>query len=194
MSKRTIWLWATGFLVLLWAGTFLLLKTVRNQNMTADKVTTSLQRVELNSLNPAERARFLNELTVKLNQLEFEERQKLQVNRSLEQLFLEMTESERLRLLEQTLPQGFTQLMESLNSMTPEQRKKFVQRGLQDLEEARERFAPQQDDLAFDQDTINSFMQQGFQSYLEQASSETKMDLAPLLEQIQVNLQGLQTP
>jgi hypothetical protein len=194
MHQRYLWLWATASLILLWIITSVLLKTVRNQRSTADKIAASVQGVELHSLTPTQRTRFLENLTTQLNQLEFAERQKLQINRPLDPLFLEMTETERLTLLEKTLPQGFTQLMESLNRMTPDERKKFVQRGMQDLEEARERFTPPQGGPAFDENTLNTFMQQGFQSYLEQASSETKMDLAPLLEQIQVNLQGLRNP
>jgi hypothetical protein len=163
---------------------------VRNQKPTAAKITASIQTTDFASLGEAERQARLDRLISELNRLEFEERQKLQVSRSLDPLVKQMTDAEKFRLVEATLPQGFKQLMESLNKMTPEQRKRFVQRGMQDLDDARTRFAPQEPSPV-DEEAAQRFIQQGFQSYLENASSETKMDLAPLLEQIQINLQGL---
>ena len=38
---------------------------------------------------------------------------------------------------------------------------------------------------------VRKMIDQGFQSFYSDASAETKMDLAPLIEQIQKNLQGL---
>ena len=193
-NKHSGWLIAIGCLLVVWVAASLLLHVVRNQRVTADKVVANVRAVNFSGLDAAKRKQFLEGLASQLNRLEFDERQKLQVARPLEPLIREMTEAERVQLLEATLPEGFTQLMDSLNKMTPEQRKRFVQRGLSDLEDARKRFQPEEAKQAFDDATVQKFTQQGFESYLTNASAETKMDLAPLLEQIQVNLQGLRAP
>lgn len=162
--------------------------------MTAEKIRSLAQRVNLETLSPKEREQFLAELALNLNRLDFDERQKLHATRPLAPLIEQMTETERLNLLEKTLPEGFKQLMESLNKMTPEQRKRLVQRGLQDMEEAQHRFASKGTRPHVDDAIVQGIIQNGFHEYLEKASADTKMDLAPLVEQIQVNLQGLRNP
>jgi hypothetical protein len=114
----------------------------------------------------------------------------------LESLIRDLTEEERLQLFERTLPQGMNELMAALNKMSPEQRKRWVQRGQQELQEASDRMAAGGNVSGgrVSEEVAQRITQQGFQSYLENASSETKMDLAPLMEQIQLNLQGLKGP
>jgi hypothetical protein len=196
MNKKS-WFGLGAGLLAVWALAAFLLLFVRQQRTTADKVATYLQSKPIASLTPTARAKFLSELTDQVNRLEFEERQKLRLQRALEPIIQELTPVERMQFVEATLPQGFRQLMDSLNKMTPDQRKRFVQKGLSDLQDAQNRTDParlEQVKQQFDDGTVQRFIQQGFQSYLENASAETKLDLTPLLEQIQVNLQGLRPP
>ncbi len=197
MNWRQTCLYGILLLAVIWGGVFALTQVARAQKMTVEKIGVTMQKVDFPGLTAVERALFLEKLAAQINRLEWEERQKLQAQRPLEPLIREMTEEERLVLLEKTLPAGFGQLMESLNKMTPQKRQQFVRKGMNDLNEARARFetAGEADGgltmREFPEETVQKFVQQGFQSYLEDASAETKMDLAPLLEQIQINLQGI---
>lgn len=195
--KIKSWVFAALAMAVLWAGAFAIMKWIRSRAMDAEKVALYAQSADLDRLGLSGRTEFLEGLADRMNRLDFEERQKLQARRELEPLFRQMTEEERLQLLEQTLPEGFKQLMESLNKMSPEQRQRLVQRGLQNLKDAEKRYAENPEDRPgrqMDDATLQRFTQKGFESYLENASSETKMDMAPLLEQIQMNLQGLRGP
>lgn len=180
----------------LWLAAFGVIQMLRSARVTADKVVSLIETRTLDSMTGPERERFLLELAENMNRMEFEERQKLRMNRSLENLIKTMTEEERLRLFEATLPQGMNELMAALNKMTPEQRKRWVQRGQQELQEVSDRMAAggKPPGGRVSDEVAQRITQQGFQSYLENASSETKMDLAPLMEQIQLNLQGLKGP
>jgi len=190
------WLFALVAGTVLWIAALGIIKMIRSARVTADKVVTLIETRALDSMPVTERESFLLGLAEKMNRMEFEERQKLRMNRSLENLVKSMTEEERLKLFEATLPQGMDELMAALNKMTPEQRKRWVQRGQQELQEVSDRVAAGGEPPGgpVSEEVAQRVTQQGFQSYLENASSETKMDLAPLMEQIQLNLQGLKGP
>jgi hypothetical protein len=70
--------------------------------------------------------------------------------------------------------------------MDPAQRKRFVERSLKDM---REREGDQPPDAELDANA-RKIIDQGFKSFYSEASAETKMDVAPLIEQLQKNLQG----
>lgn len=194
--KLKPWLFALLTGTMLWAAVYGLIHMIRSARITADKVIRYVDEKPLDSMGDRERETFLLGLAGKMNNLEFEERQKLRMNRTLESLIRDLTEEERLQLFERTLPQGMNELMAALNKMSPEQRKRWVQRGQQELQEASDRMAAGGNVSGgrVSEEVAQRITQQGFQSYLENASSETKMDLAPLMEQIQLNLQGLKGP
>ena len=68
--------------------------------------------------------------------------------------------------------------------MEPVKRKQFVERTLRDMRE-REGEDPKVDQNA------RKMIDQGFKSFYSEASTEVKMDVATLIEQLQKNLQGL---
>jgi hypothetical protein len=80
--------------------------------------------------------------------------------------------------------------MESLDAMPPEQRRKFVERGLKEIEEGRT-----EEDMAraegLGADLLDKISQEGMRAYFEKSSTQTKLDLAPLMEAINESMQGL---
>jgi hypothetical protein len=126
----------------------------------------------------------------KLNHLTYEERREVRLSRRLDRFFKTLNPDEQSRFLDLTLPEGFRQMMEALNKMEPEKRKAFVERTLEQLrkdegmdpEEARERFEKD--------GNIQKIIDQGLKSFYSDASAETKMDLAPVIEQMQRNLES----
>ena len=97
-----------------------------------------------------------------------------------------MTEEERKRFLDLTLPVGFRQLMGALNKMNPEQRKKMVQRALRSLE----REEPEINDR-INREAVQQMIAQGMDSFYQDADSEVKLDFAPVIEELQRSTQGL---
>jgi hypothetical protein len=141
------------------------------------------------NLSPAERARRLDALADQMNGLTFSERQKFQGERGLEPLFKQMTEEERMALLDKTLPKGFAQVIDAINKMKPEDRQRMVAQAVERMKEMNPQqmqSRPPEMDAA-----IQKVTQVGFTSYLQNASAQTKLDMAPLIEQIQMNMQGV---
>jgi hypothetical protein len=77
--------------------------------------------------------------------------------------------------------------MDALNKMTPEKRKEFVAKAVDDMKKHEDDDVPE-DKRAMDENG-QKIMNQGFKAFYSDASAQTKMDVAPLIEQLQHNLQ-----
>ncbi len=102
--------------------------------------------------------------------------------------FEELTETERIRYVELTLPRGLQQMMEAFNEMPPAKRKQIVNRALNDLARAREEMpdAPP----ALSDENFQRIVDEGMKSFIRDANAETKLDLQPVIEQMQQIMQG----
>jgi hypothetical protein len=79
--------------------------------------------------------------------------------------------------------------MDALNKMTPEKRKEFVDKTLVEMKKHEGEDVPE-DKRKLDANG-QKIIDQGFRSFYSEASPETKMDVSPLIEQLQRNLQSL---
>ena len=75
--------------------------------------------------------------------------------------------------------------------MSPEQRKGIVERALSDLENAAARDGNPAD-RALSNEQAEKMITLGLDSFYSEASAETKMDLAPVVERFQQIMQGRQ--
>jgi hypothetical protein len=188
MKLRLILKAAAGVLIL-WAVTLAAIHLLHIWQPTADSIAAWAQGQDWRALSAEERARRLSALADQMNQLTFAERQKLTRSRDLQPLMRQMTEEEKLSLMDKTLARGFDQLMDAFNRMKPEDRRRLVS---QALEKMKDWSPPQQDRPAgMNDEVMQKVAQAGFSSYLQNASAETKLDFEPLIEQIQVDMQGM---
>ncbi len=141
----------------------------------------------------SERAKTIESVAKQVNRLTYEQRREVRFSRRLDRFFRGLQPDEQSRFLDMTLPEGFRQMMDALNKMSREERQKFVDRTLRDLQkqegeelsdEARERLEKD--------GNVDKIIDQGLKSFYSEASAETKMDLAPIIEQMQRNLQKFQ--
>jgi hypothetical protein len=169
--------------------------------MTAQKLGVYLSQTDLSRLSGRERARALSDLAEKINALSPEERRQARLGKLWNQWFEEMTEEEKGAFLEATLPSGFKQALASFEQQPMEKRKRAI-------EEATKRLRQQRDDLAkgqADADGVGSPTTNGpvlseelqkkvaligLSSVYSSSSAETKAELAPLLEEIQKNMES----
>lgn len=194
--KRTV-LYGIACLAGLWVLVLTAMAMARSRQVTAEKV---IAYVDANPLTqndtPETRQKTIAGLADRMNRLEYEDRRKLQANRSLEAVFVAMTDAERLAFLELTLPRGMTQMMEAFNDMPRERRQRMVRDAMAELERAstpgsgpgigsRADRRPGLDDAA-----VQRIIEQGLKSYFGDASAEAKLDLQPLIEQLQHLLQN----
>lgn len=180
-SLRTTLLLLAAVWVVAAAGIWL----ARANRPTPEKLIAYLQRHPLPS-EPARREEIITQVVQRLNRLDFEQRRALREDNSLEKFFAELSPEERREFLQATVPEGFRQMMHALNQMAPERRRKLVDRALEDLRQN----SPRQLER-LDEEEVRRIFAQGVSSFYEQASAEVKMDFAPVLEELQQNLQRL---
>lgn len=185
--KTRLYITAAAGVAMLWLVVLVVIHVLHGIQPTAASITVWADRQDWSALSAAERTRRLNSLADQMNELTFDERQKLNRERGLQLLMKQLTEEERLSLLDQTLPKGFDQVMEAINKMKPEDRRHMVEQAMENMK----KFDSDHPDRPPVDDAIaQKVIQTGFSSYLKTASAQTKMDLAPLIEQIQMNMQG----
>jgi hypothetical protein len=165
--------------------------------MTADKLKAWLAQTDLNQLSGAARAKALRDLADKINALSPEERRHARVGQLWAKWFEEMTEDEKSAFLDATLPTGFKQMLTSFEQMPEEKRKRTIDNAIKNLKAARESppDANQQTNAATTNGPVVSESLQkqvamiGLKSVYSDSSAETKAELAPLLEEIQRNME-----
>jgi hypothetical protein len=132
----------------------------------------------------------LRNIATLVNRLDFQEREKNRENRSGENFFRRLSPDEKNLFIELTVVESMSRFMESLDAMKPEQRKKFVEQGLKEINEGRTKAEMERADQ-LDSDLLDQITQQGMKAYFEKSSSDTKLDLAPLMEAMNETMQGL---
>lgn len=177
MGIALCWTMALGAMYL--AGT---------QKMTAEKVTTFVEQTDFNAMSQAQRDRFVDDLSRKVNALPFEERRVLRTDRKMRETFEQMTPQQRGRYIEQTLPSGLKQTFDALNAMTREERQALVDRALRDMAQAEQRMQDEPADQRLSDEQLQRIVNEGMRQFFSEASADTKHDLQPLIEQFQAIL------
>jgi hypothetical protein len=130
-----------------------------------------------------------------LNALSPEERRqgRGQRDRAAERWFNQMTDDEKARFIEATMPAGMKQMIRAFEEMPEEQRKRAVDRALKQLAEDRARGGPRNGDgnqPPISDELREKIVKIGLQQFYNQSSARTKAEVAPLLEQIQNVMQN----
>jgi hypothetical protein len=186
---RSVWIKAVLLLVIVWSIVGGVRWWARSRKPTPDRLLAYVEAHPIEGKSPGDRAQVIEKVASQLNGLSYEERRELRVGRRLDTFFRLLNPDEQTRFIDLTVPEGFKQMMEALNKMDREKRKRFVERTLSEMrkeedlsDEARQRFV--------DDRNTQKIIDQGLKSFYSEASAETKMDVAPILEQMQRNLQG----
>ncbi|MGC3958311.1 MAG: hypothetical protein QM813_10330 [Verrucomicrobiota bacterium] len=164
----------------------------KHAKVTADKVRAYITAVDLSKLSAAERAEALRKLADMLNRLSLEERREMRMGRTIGDWFAQMTEEEKAAFIEATLPTGFKQMIAAFEEMPEDKRKRTVDQAMKRLREqqggggeSNEAGAPPlSPELEAKVRTI------GLKSFYSQSSAQTKAELAPLLEEMQRNMES----
>lgn len=200
MNRRSVILKAAIVLALAWALVWSIRTWAGSRKITAERVQSRIEAADFadwsdkhvseESPEGKRRLKTISEIAEMVNRLDFQEREKNRGNRGGEEFFRKLSTSEKNLFIELTVMESMNRFMESLDAMPPEQRKKFVQQGLKEVEAGRtaEEMA-RADDLG--SDLLEKISQEGMRAYFEKSSTQTKLDLAPLMEAINETMQGL---
>jgi len=187
--KRRIYLWGGAALLAVWVLAVGGIWLARAQRMTAEKTITYLEANPLADRSDEQRATAIAGMADRVNRLTFEERQKFRFEGRLREWFEELTPEERLRYLDLTLPKGMKQMMDAFNEMPPARRKQIVSRALVDMNRAREEIGGRDISGTMSDANLQRMVDEGMRSFIRDANAETKLDLQPLIEQMQSIMQ-----
>jgi hypothetical protein len=182
-----------GIWVIAWAGQWYL----GHIKMTAEKVRAYMSSVDFAHLTGAARTKALKELEDKLNALSYEERQKLRSEHMIGDWFAQMTEEEKEQFIEATMPTGIKQMLSSFEQLPEDKRRKMIDDALKNLHQQNQRMAngPDASAPATNAPPISPELEAkirtiGLNSFYSQSSAETKAELAPVLEELQRNMES----
>ena len=108
---------------------------------------------------------------------------------TLEGFFDKLSASERRQFVDLTA-ESFSRFFDALDALTPEARRDFIERGFRELENGNteERMKSV---LAKDPEIMERIAQNGMKAYFQNASADTKMELAPFLKATNEVMQGI---
>ncbi|MDB6109604.1 MAG: hypothetical protein JWR69_1354 [Pedosphaera sp.] len=169
--------------------------------MTEEKIRAYANSVELSKLSAAERAKAIRKLADKVNALALEERRRWRMDGIWRDWFEDMTEEERGQFIEATLPTGFKQVITAFEDLPEAKRKKAIDDAMKQLRETRQLPTdrePGQEAGAYgtngpppmNPDLERKVRALGLKTFYNESSAQTKAELAPLLEELQHQMQS----
>ncbi|MCU0748466.1 MAG: hypothetical protein MUF13_02860 [Akkermansiaceae bacterium] len=187
-------------LAVVWLGVWGIRAFAASRKVTAESLNAKMQQVNFadwsdkdappDSAEAKRREKELREIAEIVNALDFQEREKNRENRSGDAFFRKLSPSEKGLFIDLTVMESMNRFMESIDAMPPSQRRKFVEQGLREIEQGRT-----QEEMAraeeLGADLLDKISQEGMRAYFEKSSTDTKLDLAPLMEAINETMQGL---
>lgn len=200
MARRDVILKAALILAIVWAGVWGIRTYAETRKITAERLDREVAAAHFSDwsaqASPPDRAeaerreKELRNIATLVNRLDFQEREKNRDTRAGEKFFRKLAPGEKSLFIELTIVESMSRFMESLDAMKPEQRKKFVEQGMKEIQSGRtQEEMARTDELG--SDLLEKISQQGMRAYFDKSSADTKLDLAPLMEAMNETMQGL---
>lgn len=188
-SHVNLWIKAAAILGAIWLCILCALWVIKQNTPTPDKLDAYIRKNPIANLSGEKRTEVIAKVEKQLNLLNYPQRRQMSSKRrELDGFFRQLTPAEQETFLDNTLPSGFREMMEALNKMSPEKRRRLVERALGDMEKGRP-----EDEATRDMDDphIQKIIKNGMASFYRDANAETKLDFAPVIEAIQARTQNL---
>ena len=200
MTRRNVFIKAAATLILVWAVVWAIRSYAGSRKITAERVNSAMSSAKFddwseketppNAAEAERRTEALREIAGLVNRLDFNEREKNRENRSGETFFRKLSPSEKSLFIDLTVMESMNRFMESLDAMPADQRKKFVEQGLKEVQAGRTAEEMERT-KELGSDLLDKISREGMRAYFEKSSADTKLDLAPLMEAINETMQGL---
>lgn len=197
-AKKATIIKAVAALAVIWILVFAVRSIAASKKITAERLEKEISELAFDDWSEEsgtraeaeERENEIRRIADMVNKLDFEERQKNRENQSAEDFFRKLDAREKNLFVDLTIVETMGRFMEALDQMPPEQRKEFVQKGLSEIQEGRTE-AEMARAQEMDEDLLTKISQEGMRAYFNEASADTKLDLAPLMEAMNEVMQGL---
>jgi hypothetical protein len=178
----------------IWAVALVGYTMARNSRMTAEKVKAYADSVDLSKLTGEAREKALRKLAEMLNGLSAEERQKTRLERVSRSWLEQMTEEEKSKFIDATMPTGFKQMLNAFEQLPEEKRARAVNDAVRRLKEQQAKIQAGQGEGMGDGTNAPPVLSPelqaqiraiGLRTFYSQSSAQTKAELAPVLEELQ---------
>lgn len=200
MSRRNLFVKAALVLALVWMCVWGIRTYAGSRKITSERIEREVaaahftdwshQKEISDAAEAKRRDGDLRKIAGLVNQLDFQEREKNRENRTGENFFRKLAPDEKNLFINLTIVESMGRFMESLDAMKPDQRKRFVEQGLKEIQQGHT-----QEEMAradeMGADLLEKITQEGMKAYFEKSSTDTKLDLAPLMEAMNETMQGL---
>jgi hypothetical protein len=174
---------------------------IENAGMTPEKLADYVRSTDLAKLSAKDRARAIEKFAAKVNALSTEDRRRWRWEGTWRPWFMEMTEEERSRFVEATLPTGFKQVINSFEELPEITRKQSIDDAMKHLRETHQlpmnREPGQSTDAygtngppPYSPELEKKVLALGLKTFYSESSAQTKAELAPLIEELQHQLQN----
>ncbi|MEI7729871.1 MAG: hypothetical protein WCO56_09890 [Verrucomicrobiota bacterium] len=191
-------LYGTLVVALAWALAMVGYLVFKNTKMTAEKVAQYVRTTDLAKLNAEQRRKAIARLADELNALSWAERRRARLEKEWRRWFELMSEEERERFIEATMPAGFKQMLDAFAQMPDDKRKRAVENAMKRLKDTQDQIASGDanaarppglgggpNDPVISEDLQKKVTAIGLNTFYSQSSAQTKAELAPVLEEIQ---------
>jgi DNA-directed RNA polymerase specialized sigma24 family protein len=198
MQRKRFIIQALSAVVLVWSLVFTVQSWASSRKITAERLRQTIQKTALADWSQGEgtateagkRRETIREIADITNRLDFQEREKNRENRTIEPFFRSLSASERALFIDLTVAESMNKFMQALDQMPAEERRKFVRRGLDEIEKGRTAENMERT-RELGEDVMKRITGEGMRAYFQKASTETKLDLAPLMESMNEVMQGM---
>ncbi|WP_050024862.1 hypothetical protein [Verrucomicrobium sp. BvORR034] len=197
MSSRTLLVTLLA-LVAIWGAVAAVMNATDKHTSTPEKVLNLMAGASwlqegASDLSEAERRKQMEATIAQMNLLDFDQRRQMREDGQdvSDRYFNSLSKEEKSYFLEQTVEQHFKSVMKAFNAMSPEDRRKAVERARADMKRNQGDQRGMERMQKEDAQAFEKMVEKGMGAYYEEASAETKMDLAPLLEEMQQRLRSM---
>lgn len=187
-------------LALVWLVVWGIRAFASSRTPTAARIKEQIERAHLadwsendspnDAKQAANRETEIRKIADLINKLDFQEREKNREQRVGEEFFRKLNAREKTLFIDLTIAESMNRFMEALDTMPPDQRRKFVEQGLKQITDGKTQAdITRAEELS--PELLEKISQEGIRAYFQKSSVETKLDLAPLMESINETMQGL---
>lgn len=196
MNPRRIWLTAAGCLLLIWSAVAWVMKETDHLVSWPEKVmdlAAAAPWLDGTESTYEQRQQHLDRVITNLNRLDAPQKRRLREDGQevLDRFFASLSEEEQKEYVDRTVDPYLSSLEQALKLLPEEERKRLVTRMRNDLKNLRGK-SPDGERLGDqDREFMESLVAEDPVLFLREAPMKTKMELAPLLEDMQARIQGL---
>lgn len=188
-----------GALLAIWGAVAGVMRLTDKHTTTPEKVLSLMAATPWLTdpnlqMNDADRRAYIDKVAAQVNLLDFEQRKRMRGEddeRQARAFMDSLTEDEQGHFMKETVEQHFKSMMKAFNQMTPEERRRIVTQARKDMERNQVEGQNMERLQERDEKVFQQLVDKGLGAYYEEASAETKMDLAPLMEEMQKRMHGM---